>query len=111
MPDSQGRYYLSEMEDRVFRLLKQKQAAVSTAGVESGVIVQGQAFSTTDIDQNLNSSLVGLYTEVVLNREDQFSQTFYTTVQMSNVGPYAFQPNMLQMRYMDWIDHGIGQAN
>lgn len=111
MPDSLGRYYLSEMEDRVFRLLKQKQAAISTAGVESNVVVQGQAFSTVDIDQQINSSLVGLYTEIVTNREDQFSQTSYQSVQNGNAGPYGFPPGMLQLRYMDWIDPGIGQAN
>lgn len=109
--DTLNRYSLTEMEDRVYRALKQKQATISTAGVESGVIVQTQSFSTVDIDQQLNKALVAVFTEIVLEREDQFSQTFYVSIGNNNAGPYAFPPQLLQLRYMDWIDPGIGQAN
>ncbi len=111
MPNATGLYSLSEMEDRVYRLLGQKQSTVSATGVESLVNVQGQAFSTVDIDQQINASLIALYTEVVMNREDQFSQTFFVTVKNQLAGPYGFPAGMLQLRYMDWIDPGIGQPN
>jgi len=112
VPDSLQRYFLSEIEDRIRRLLNQVQAQVNTTtGAETNPVIQSQAFSNTDIDQEVNRSLIALYTEIVLDREDQFSQTYYVSVGANNPGPYAFPPSMLQLRYMDWIDPGVGQAS
>lgn len=112
MPDSLNRFYLSELEDRVFRELRLVQATVNTStGAESAPVYQSQAISTTDIDRAINRALVKLYNKIIADREEQFSQTYYVTVQNGNVGPYSFPPNMLILRFMDWIDPGIGQTN
>ncbi len=110
MPDNFGRYSLAEMEDRVFRALKQNQAQVNTTTrAETTNYYPSQAFSNVDVDQQINASLVGLYSKVILNREDQFSQTFYQSVQAGRRGPYGFPPNMMQVRYMDWLEPGSCQ--
>jgi hypothetical protein len=107
VPDGQGRYSLAEMEDRVFRALKMNQAQVNTTTrAETANYYPGQAFSNVDVDQQINASLVGLYSKVILNREDQFSQTFYVSVGAGNRGPYGFPPNTMQVRYMDWLEPG-----
>ena len=106
-----NRYYLSELEDRVWRLLGMKSADVDpTTGVETNSTLQSQAVSKTDVDQQINSRLIALYSTMIKDREDQFSQTFYTSILANLAGPYGFPPRMKQLRYMDWIDPGIGQA-
>lgn len=108
MPDSLGRYYLSDMEDRVRRLLSMNQITVNTStGAETSNVIQNQIASNTDITNQINTALIAVYSEVVLSREDQFSQTFYQSTTMNNPGPYAFPFGLLQLRYMDWKPYNI----
>lgn len=101
--DSLGRYTLTDMEDRIRRMLSANRITVNTTtGAETSNIIQNQIFSNTDITQQVNTSLMMLYSEVVLAQPDQFSQTFYISVLQDNPGPYAFPFGMLQLRYMDW---------
>ena len=108
MPDSQGRYSLSDMQNLVVRLLNANAITVNTTtGAETSSIIQNQSFSNTDITNQINTALVGTYTEVALSQPEQFSQTTYQSYTMNNVGPYAFPFGMLQLRYMDWLPYGV----
>jgi hypothetical protein len=112
MPDSLNRYYLSDMQDRIWRLLGLKQSEVDpVTGAETNVTIQSQAISATDLTQAINSRLIALYSKMIQEREDQFTQTFYTSIKAYLAGPYGFPPRIKQLRYMDWIDPGVGKEH
>lgn len=77
MPNANGIYNLGELQDRVFRMLKQVQQVINTTtGVESSIVYPSQAFSTADITQRINSSLVKLYNEVIVIAISYMRQVF-----------------------------------
>jgi hypothetical protein len=102
--DSLGRYSLSTMQDRIRRLLDSNQLVVDTAGVEVSSTVQEQSYSDTDITNQLNESLTALYSEMIVGREILFASTIYLSTIANSPGPYAFPPQMLQLRWMKWKD-------
>lgn len=108
MPDTLGRYTVTEMEDRINRLLDGIQATINmSTGAETNPVIQEQNYSTVDMLQQINASLTGLYSEMILGREEQFAQTVYQTLTANNAGPYLFPPNMLQLRYMYYLPDNI----
>jgi hypothetical protein len=101
--DSLGRYAVSDMEDRVRRLLDALALVVSTVdGSETSATQQEQMYSNVDILNQINASLTAIYLEIILGKEFLFAQTVYLSTKANFVGPYGFPPNMLQVRYMKW---------
>ena len=106
--DSLGRYQLSDMRDRVRRLLDALQLVVNTGtGAETSSTIQDQSFSNTDIVNQINESLIALWSEMIIGKETLFASTVFLSIKNSNPGPYAFPANMLQLRWMKWKDPNI----
>ncbi len=101
MPDNLGRYFLSEMQDRVRRELGDAQLSVGTDGVEiAPAIYTTQLYSNTDLTEALNYSMVAQFQEMWTDREDIFAQTTYITIIANHIGPYALPFNMLKLRWL-----------
>lgn len=107
MIDSLGRYQLSDMQDRVRRLLDSLQLVVSSTGVETTNTIQDQSYSNTDLVNQINESLIALYCEMIVGKETLFASTQYLSTTANNPGPYAFPPDMVQLRWMKWKDPGV----
>lgn len=105
--DALGRYNLSVMQDRVRRLLDSLQLVVDSSGNETSATVQDQSVSNTDIVNQINESLTGLYSEMIVGKESLFATTIYLSTQANYPGPYQFPPEMLQLRWMKWKDPGV----
>src|SRR5579864_528729 len=105
--DNLGRYALSDIRDRVRRLLDSLQAVVANDGSETSFTIQDQSVSNVDIVNQVNESLTGLYSEMIVGKESLFASTIYLGVSANNPGPYGFPPEMLQLRWMKWKDPGI----
>ncbi len=107
MPDSLGRYYLgADMEPRIRRLLNALNLTLDAAGNEIASVVTNFLVSNTDIDNQVNESLVALYAEAILGHEDLFAIEAYMDIQ-AGIIQYSFPPNMLQLRWMRWKDAGL----
>ena len=112
MPNSQGLYFLSDMQDRVRRLLDAVSFNVnSTTGAESNLTIQDQQISNTEITNNINESLTDLYAEMMEGRDSLFATTSFISTQANFVGPYSFPTNMLDLRYMKWNLYQNGSNN
>jgi len=110
--DSQGRYQLVDIRDRVRRLLDAVKFAVdTTSGIESALTIQDQSVSNTEIINQVNESLMGLYVEMLEGRDSLFAQTTYLSVSANNIGPYNFPPSMFNLRWMKWKPESILLAN
>jgi hypothetical protein len=106
MPDSLGRYYLgADMEPRVRRLLDALNLTLDANGNEIASIVTNFLVSNTDIDNQINESLIALYTEAILGHEDLFAIEIYMDIR-AGILNYNFPANMLQLRWMRWKDAG-----
>jgi hypothetical protein len=107
--DSLGRYQLVDIQDRVRRLLDALSFQVDpSSGAESDTTIQDQLISNTDIINQVNESLTGLWTELVLAKPRSFSQFTYISIEANNPGPYGFPPNMLgEPRWLKWKSPGI----
>ena len=109
MPDSQGRYTLSDMRDRVRRLMNLKQQTIDpTTGAETGSTIVGQDVSNTDINNQLNMSYQNIALEIMENREEQFTTTAYISTK-AGVFRYSFPFNMIQWRSLRWKNPGLTQ--
>lgn len=110
--DSQGRYALSDIRDRVRRLLDAVTFSVdSTTGAESALTIQDQSVSNTEIVNQVNESLMGLYVEMLEGRDSLFAQTAYLDIVANNIGPYNFPVAMFNLRWMKWKPESITLAN
>lgn len=110
--DTLGRYQLSDIQDRVRRLLDAVSFAVdSGTGAESALTIQDQLISNTEIINQVNESLMGLYMELMEGRDSLFATTVYLSVSANNIGPYNFPPNMLDLRWMKWKSPSITLAS
>ena len=107
MPDSLGRYFLSELQDRVKRLLDSLQLVVQPSGQETSATMNDQSYSNTDITNQINESLTRLYGTIITGKESIFAVTEYLSTTANNPGPYQFPPNMIQLRWMKWKDPNI----
>lgn len=106
--DGLGRYQLSDMQDRVRRLLDAYAISVNTTtGAETIVQIQDQSFSNTDITASLNEALTAIYAQMVMGKESLFATTQYISVEQYNPGPYAFPPYMVQLRWLKWKDYNV----
>lgn len=106
MPDSLGRYTLAEMENRVRLLLDGYNQTLDGNGNVIASIVVNFLVSNQDIDNQINESLIALYTEAILGHEDLFAIEQYMDVLAGQL-QYSFPPNMLQLRWMRWKDAGL----
>ena len=101
MPDTLGRYSLSEMEGFVKRELNDLTLTVNGSGVETaGPVQTTQFYSNTDIDFALNSSMQKAFAEMIIDHEDLFAQTTYITIAANRIGPYALPFNLLMLRWL-----------
>lgn len=101
MPDSLGRYYVYEMENRVRRILDAYNLILDVNGNETPSILTDFNVSNQDIDIQLNESMVALYNEAIVAHEDVFVQTFFMDILQGQL-QYSFPPGMLQLRFMRW---------
>jgi hypothetical protein len=109
MPNGQGLYYLSDMQDRIRRLLDAVSYQVnSTSGVESNLSIEDQSISNTELTNNINESLMRLYAEMMEGRDSLFAVTSWMSTVANNPGPYVFPANMLNLRWMKWRRYGYG---
>lgn len=110
MPDNLGRYYLSEMQDRVHRELGDAQLTVNpTTGDESSAAVYPtQLYSNTDITEALNYSQATQFQEMWTDHEDIFAQTTYISLKAQWIGPYALPFNILKVRWLKIKPASIG---
>jgi len=104
MPDNLGRYSLSDMRDRVRRLLASVSIVVNqTTGAETGSpVIQDQSYSNTDLVNQVNESLMSLYGQMIMGKETLFSSRIWVSIVNQNPGPYSFPLNMVQLRWMKW---------
>lgn len=100
MPDSLGRYYVYEMENRVRRILDAYNPTLDANGNETLLLTDFNV-SNQDIDTQLNESMIALYDEAIVAHEDVFVQTFFMDIKQGQL-QYAFPPGMLQLRFMRW---------
>ena len=100
MPDSLGRYYVYEMENRVRRILDAYNPNIDANGNEVPQLTNFNV-SNQDIDTQLNESMMALYTEAIIAHEDAFVTTFFMDIVQGQL-QYAFPPGMLQLRFMRW---------
>ena len=100
MPDSLGRYYVYEMENRVRRILDAYNPTLDANGNET-LLLTNFNVSNQDIDTQLNESMVALYTEAIVAHEDAFVTTFFMDIIQGQL-QYSFPPGMLQLRFMRW---------
>jgi hypothetical protein len=113
--DSLGRYQLVDIRDRVRRLLDAYSMSVDpVTGAETNLTIQDQLISNTDIVNQVNESLTGLYTELVLAKPRSFSSIVYISTTANNPGPYSFPANMLgEPRWLRWkspsLDFNLAQ--
>lgn len=98
MPDSLGRYYVYEMENRVRRILDAYNPTLDVNGNET-LLLTNFNVSNQDIDTQLNESMVALYTEAIVAHEDAFVTTFFMDINQGQL-EYSFPPGMLQLRFM-----------
>lgn len=100
MPDSLGRYYIYEMENRVRRILDAFNPTLDANGNET-LLLTNYNVSNQDIDTQLNESMIALYDEAIVAHEDVFVQTFFMDINQGQIN-YSFPPGMLQLRFMRW---------
>jgi hypothetical protein len=105
MPDSLGRYYVYEMENRVRRILDTYSLTLDQYGNETPILTDFNV-SNQDIDIALNESLTALYTEAIVAHEDIFVQTFFMDIIEGQLR-YNFPPGMLQLRWMRWKNNNL----
>jgi hypothetical protein len=106
MPDSLGRYTLSEMENRVRLLLDGYNQTLDANGNVIASIVVNFLVSNQDTDNQINESLIALYAEAILGHEDLFAIEQYMDILAGQL-QYSFPANMLQLRWMRWKDAGL----
>lgn len=102
MPDTLGRYSLSEMRERVRRELGDSQLSISTTtGAETGnPSYPSQLYSNTDLNEALNYSMVTQFQEMWTDHEEIFSTITYISITANRIGPYALPFNMLKLRWL-----------
>ncbi len=106
MPDSLGRYTLSEMENRTRLLLDGYNQTLDANGNLIATIVVNFLVSNQDIDNQINESLIALYSEAIIGHEDLFAIEVYQDILAGQL-QYSFPLNMLQLRWMRWKDPGL----
>lgn len=100
MPDSLGRYFVYEMENRVRRILDAFNPTLDANGNET-LLLTNFNVSNQDIDTQLNESMIALYDEAIVAHEDAFVTTFFMDINEGQL-QYSFPPGMLQLRFMRW---------
>lgn len=100
MPDSLGRYFVYEMENRVRRILDAYNPTLDANGNET-LLLTNFNVSNQDIDTQLNESMIALYDEAIVAHEDVFVTTFFMDINEGQL-QYSFPPGMLQLRFMRW---------
>lgn len=105
MPDSLGRYFVYEMENRVRRILDAFNPTLDANGNETLTITNFNV-SNQDIDTQLNESMIALYDEAIVAHEDVFVQTFFMDIKQGQLA-YSFPPGMLQLRFMRWKSNSL----
>ena len=112
MPNGQGIYYLSDMQDRIRRLLDAVSYQVNTTtGTESNLVIEDQSISNTELTNNINESLMRLYAEMMEGRDSLFAVTSWLSTVAHNPGPYVFPANMLNLRWMKWKRFGYTNSS
>jgi hypothetical protein len=106
MPDSLGRYTLSEMENRTRLLLDGYNQTLDANGNLIASIVVNFLVSNQDIDNQINESLIALYAEAIIGHEDLFAIEQYMDIHAGQL-QYSFPANMLQLRWMRWKPTGL----
>lgn len=105
MPDSLGRYFVYEMENRVRRILDAYNPTLDANGNET-LLLTNFNVSNQDIDTQLNESMIALYDEAIVAHEDVFVQTLFMDIKEGQL-QYSFPPGMLQLRFMRWKNSNL----
>jgi hypothetical protein len=106
MPDSQGRYTLTEMEGKVRTLLDAINQTLDASGNVTATEIVYLSVSNQDIDSHINESLIAVYNEAILGHDDLFAFDVYMDEKQGQIN-YSFPPNMLNLRWMRWKSAGL----